>query len=441
MIKFFNIKKIENMSLISQLTFLTLSALIISLAFFYLMLRVVLLPFYEENVYKYLTQPANYIRISNNTVGQDVAFVIQTTNGATLVSDNFYSMFNSSNIDEVLNQIKTTKGKINVNNSIYYYVVGEGKELGSLNKNINILFTSDKLIKEQQQSLNTIIVPTMIITIAIITSMLFTWSKFIVKKIKILKEKTENIDNDKYNHNKSFVIDDELNMLNISIEQTRENLKQKEEYKNLMFQSLSHELKTPISVINSYIEGIQDNIIDEKEALTVIKEESNRLNEQVKSLLHFNKIDYMKDIKNYKDSKVNLNELINKSINKHKLKRKDVTWTINAEDKTIYFQGTEDMWQNVIDNILNNFERYAYSKINIYINRNNIIFENDGEKIPDNLINNIFLPYTKGPKGQFGLGLGIVKNTVNLFGYDIIAKNKHDLVKFEIYKNNKDAKD
>ena len=64
-------------------------------------------------------------------------------------------------------------------------------------------------------------------------------------------------------------------------------------------------------------------------------------------------------------------------------------------------------------------------------------FENDGEKIPEELIENIFLPYTKGPKGQTGLGLGVVKSSVNLFGYEVKAENREKSVAFIIYKEKK----
>jgi len=39
------------------------------------------------------------------------------------------------------------------------------------------------------------------------------------------------------------------------------------------------------------------------------------------------------------------------------------------------------------------------------------------------VLDRIFLPYVKGSKGQTGLGLSIVKKTVNVFGYDITAEN------------------
>lgn len=427
------------MNLTSQLTYLTLTALIISMVVFNIILKAVLLPFYEENIYTYLKQPASNIGIDNNRLNSDCAFIIETKNGAIIVSNNFEIMFKNISVEKVLKNVKDGQGKFNIGINTYYYYVGETVN----NKNQtskNIVFTDDTMIKNQRSNLNRIIFPTMITTILILTAILFTWSKYIVNKIKILKKKTENIDNDNYAHDKEFkefLVDDELNMLNLSIENTRKNLKIKEEYKNLMFQNLSHELKTPISVIKSYIEGIQDEIVDEKEALPIILEETNRLSEQVKTILHFNKIDYMKEMKVYKKSKIDLVPLIENSVKKFKLQRTDINWNLHVQEDLQEYNGTRDMWQKVVDNILSNFERYAKNQIKITLKDNYIEFENDGEKIPDDLIANIFLPYSKGPKGQTGLGLGVVKSTVNLFGYEIKVENRENTVAFVIYKEKK----
>lgn len=431
--------RIENMNLSSQLTYLTLAALIISMLVFNVILRAVLLPFYEENIYTYLKQPASNIGIDNNKLNSDCAFVIQTKNGATIVSNNFDKLFKDTSVEKVLKNVKETQGKFNIGINTYYYSVGYTSS-DRVQTGRNIIFTDDTLIRNQRNNLNRIIFPTMIITILILTAILFTWSKYIVNKIKILKKKTENIDNDNFIHEqdfKEFMVDDELNMLNLSIEKTRKNLKTKEEYKNLMFQNLSHELKTPISVIKSYIEGIQDEVIDEKEALPIILEETDRLSNQVQTILHFNKIDYMKEMSTYKNSKVNLIPLIEKSINKFKVQRQEIKWNLEVQENLTEYIGTEDMWQKVIDNILSNFERYAKENIKIIVKDNYLEFENDGEKIPEELIKNIFLPYSKGPKGQTGLGLGVVKSTVNLFGYEIKAENENNSVKFVIYKQTK----
>ena len=52
------------------------------------------------------------------------------------------------------------------------------------------------------------------------------------------------------------------------------------------------------------------------------------------------------------------------------------------------------------------------------------------ENIDDDFLSGIFSPFRKGMKGEFGLGLSIVKKTLNLMGYDIIVKNEKKGVSF-----------
>ena len=90
------------------------------------------------------------------------------------------------------------------------------------------------------------------------------------------------------------------------------------------------------------------------------------------------------------------------------------------------------MWQAIIDNILNNFMRYARTKIKITVKNNKIILYNDGPNIDKTVLNNIFTPYEKGVNGVFGLGLSIVKKTLLLLNYDINITNEKNGVKFII---------
>ena len=90
------------------------------------------------------------------------------------------------------------------------------------------------------------------------------------------------------------------------------------------------------------------------------------------------------------------------------------------------------MWETIIDNLLNNFMRYAKKEIKITIKNQKIILFNDGEKIDKSIINNIFTPYEKGLNGMFGLGLSIVKKTLELLNYDIEVTNVKNGVTFTI---------
>ena len=90
------------------------------------------------------------------------------------------------------------------------------------------------------------------------------------------------------------------------------------------------------------------------------------------------------------------------------------------------------MWEAIIDNLLNNFVRYADKSIKITIKNNKIILYNDGPNIDPNILNDIFTPYKKGVKGQFGLGLSIVKKTIILLGYEISVHNEKKGISFII---------
>ena len=212
----------------------------------------------------------------------------------------------------------------------------------------------------------------------------------------------------------------------------KETLKRQEEYKNQMYQNISHDFKTPITVIKSYIEGIEDGIETKEEGLKVIKEQINKLELKVHSLLYLNKLNYIKDLDNIKKETTDVSRVIIESVEKFKLQTPNVKWDVNLQDKKCIYRGTFDMWEAIIDNLLNNFVRYADKSIKITIKNNKIILYNDGPNIDPNILNDIFTPYKKGVKGQFGLGLSIVKKTIMLLGYEISVHNEKKGISFII---------
>ena len=74
----------------------------------------------------------------------------------------------------------------------------------------------------------------------------------------------------------------------------RVSLINQEKYRNHMYQNISHDFKTPLTVIKSYIEAVHDGIEDKDTALKVIEEQSYKLDQKVRSLLYLNKLDYLK---------------------------------------------------------------------------------------------------------------------------------------------------
>ena len=279
----------------------------------------------------------------------------------------------------------------------------------------------------------------MLLIIFLISSIAFTittliivlWSNNVVEQIRKLKDKVNNLDNVNYESNIHYIYDDELYSLNQSIDNMKEYLIKEEQYKNQIYQNISHDLKTPITVIKSYIEAEEDGIETKENTLKVISEQVNKLETKVHSLLYLNKLNYVQDQKELLNVNTNIVPIINSSITKFEVARNDIKFIFDYDDHT-NFRGTTDMWEAIIDNILNNFIRYAKKEIKINIKNKKITLYNDGENIDEKLINNIFTPYEKGINGVFGLGLSIVKKTLQFLNYDITITNLNKGVKFII---------
>ena len=147
----------------------------------------------------------------------------------------------------------------------------------------------------------------------------------------------------------------------------------------------------------------------------------------------------MKDIENITDNTKYINLSINivdvNVIDYFLLHGQNYMYTDTIDNKNGFIYANYDMFKSgeaIIDNILNNFMRYAKKKIKITVKNNKIILYNDGPNIDKEVLTNIFTPYEKGVKGVFGLGLSIVKKTLAFLDYDINIVNEKNGVKFII---------
>ncbi len=406
---------IKNLNLKKQLGYLVLISLVLSLISLVVILPKLLTPFYENNIYNLLSQPLSYQDKNTN----NIVFIVKNNNGVYVSSD-FNKMIDEKYVDNILLVATNSKGKFNIDSNTYYYTKND--------KVISI--TDDSYIKNLEDNLRRIILPLVSITIFIITLVLVIWNNHIVNKITKIQEKVNNLNNNNYTHSYNFTINDELNSLINSVEYMRCEINTKEEYKNDMYQSLSHELKTPITVISSYVEAANDKIITYEDAVKTIGDEIKTLSDDVNKILELNKINYLKDTKESYEI-IDITELLNEVITKYKIQRPDVNFLLDIK-KINKVRGTYDTWRIIIDNLLSNFIRYADKNIKITFKRNKMMFYNDGEAIPDNLIRDVFTKYKMGIKGNFGLGLSIVKNSLELYGYKIKVENKDNGVLFTI---------
>ena len=413
-------------NLTEQILFICIVIVVIMIISLGIILPRNLLPIYEDNLYNYLGESLNILDSPENSkINSEVAY-IYVNNENIYISNNLNKVLGLDSPKKILSKINKEEGKFLYNKKVYYY------STITSNNTKKIALTGSSYINDMRISIFKIILLVVGITFIIVSMVILIWSNSLVNRIKKLKEKIDNLNNDNYNHKIKYDYEDEISTLEVALEKMRVYLKEEEEYKNQMYQNISHDFKTPITVMKSYIEAFEDGVITDKEAVKVSKEQLSKLEGKVHSLLYLNKLNYFKDKKDIIKERCDVSKVVFDSVDKFSLVRNDVKFTLDIDEKNTIFKGSSEMWEAIIDNILNNFIRYANKEIKITIKNNKIILFNDGPNIDKDVLNNIFSPFEKGVNGVFGLGLSIVKKTLTFLNYDINIQNTKNGVKFII---------
>lgn len=412
--------------LYNQLTIIIFIIFIILVTSLLIVLPNSLEPFFENSVYTYLDKPLQ-IYEGNNTV-YNIGFIIVEDN--TVYTSNNLSDIGISNYSDIKDLMIDNEGKFSYNSKTYFYSKSRFKNI--LSNSIKIAITDDTYINTLSNNLKFIVFPIVIITFTIILSVLLIWCYLIVKKTNKLKEKIDNINNKKYNDKLNTKIDDELTSLDNSIDKVKKVIIDNDKYKSEMYQNVSHDFKTPIAVIKSYSEAYFDKIETADNALEIINKQTIILQDKVRQLLELNKITYLENT--YEGNKnIDIDSIIIELLAQYKYVARNIKFIYEKDNDTV-FDGTIDIWEPIINNILSNFTRYAKNNIKIEIKDRKITFYNDGKPIEKSIVNSLFEAYKKGSDGKTGLGLSIVKRNLDIINYKIEAKNKKDGVYFIISK-------
>ena len=424
--------KLSNIKLSKQLLIIIGIAFALLFTSLGVVLPKVLIPVAEANLYNYLSEPLKLMdgEIDKKLYNTEVAYVYVVDSKEILTSDNLNDIIKVKNLGSLLDKITDTYGKFDYNHRTYYYYTITNDEL------IKIAISNDNYINRTKADILGTIFPIVLITFLMIGLILGVWSLIIVLKIEKLKLKIDNIDNLEFDHSIDMESDDELKSLALAIEDMRISLINQEKYRNQMYQNISHDFKTPLTVIKSYVEAVEDNVEDERTALQVIKQQTAKLEQKVHSLLYLIKLDYLKDSKVHSLELIDMVSILNSEVEKFKFHNKDINFIVDIDKKSKYY-GTYEHWETILDNLLGNFMRYAKTTIKITAKQNKLILYNDGDNIDKDLLEGIFTPFRKGIKGEFGLGLSIVKKTLNIMDYDITIRNEKKGVSFIITKENR----
>jgi len=394
---------------------------------------------YENNIFEKLESAGKDLRLSQNITKfpneNKFAYIIYNSNEKIYnTTDNINNFIDEDSIKLLINkaaaQEQNSMRYTNmIDNKKFYYVILNYKGFFDIQKEDVFIILTDGTLKKnmmRETTIQTLLVSLIAFILGYLIILL--WVTTLVKDTKHITKILNKIGNNHYKTEIKTKRHDEIGEIVDNIESMRKQIIENEKQKQEIIQGVSHDLKTPIAIIQSYAEAIKDDMCDPKEAAAITEKECKRLNIKVTNLLRITRLNYI-GVKSQNNEKTKMDVLIKEIV---LLYSYQTNLKIQTKLNSVEYIGDRESWLVVLENLLDNAIRYGKTKVVITLDSKQLTVLNDGSTISEKHMPNIFKAYEKGSNGNFGLGLSIVKKTVELFGYKIRAKNINEGVLFII---------
>ena len=231
----------------------------------------------------------------------------------------------------------------------------------------------------------------------------------------------------------------EINELSTTLNYAKEELSKTEELRRDLMANVSHDLKTPLTMIKAYAEMVKDITYKNKEKresnLNTIIEEVDRLNNLVIDILSLSVME--SKMMKLELEEFNLVDLVKSIINRYQIFETTLNYHFLLEaNDSIIVKADKQKLEQVIYNLMNNAINYTGSNNKVFIKikeeAKDILVEitDTGNGIDPEELDNIWDKYYKTNKNHqrmmvgTGLGLSIVKNILELHQFEYGVKSK-----------------
>ena len=240
----------------------------------------------------------------------------------------------------------------------------------------------------------------------------------------------------------------ELKKANLELKKDIDKKEKLEIMRTDFLSNVSHELKTPIALIQGYAEGLKEGITDDPESMEfycdVIMDEANKMNTMVKRLLTLNQIEFGNGEPEMK--RFDINELIASVADANAIRagQKNMSIVFDNRNEHNYVWAdeykTEEVLTNYISNALNHCDGKRAIEVRTEKSENGgtitVTVYNSGKNIADEDLERIWEKFYKTDKartreyGGNGIGLSIVKAIMDSMGQEYGVRNVSDGVEF-----------
>lgn len=240
----------------------------------------------------------------------------------------------------------------------------------------------------------------------------------------------------------------ELKKANLELKKDIDKKEKLEIMRTDFLSNVSHELKTPIALIQGYAEGLKEGITDDPESMgfycDVIMDEANKMNTMVKRLLTLNQIEFGNDEPDME--RFNINELIASVVDANAIRagQKNMSIVFNNRNEQNFVWADEYKTEEVLTNYISNALNHCDGKQAIEVRTSKsedgatltVTVYNSGKNIAEEDLERIWEKFYKTDKartreyGGNGIGLSIVKAIMESMGQEYGVRNVSDGVEF-----------
>jgi len=239
---------------------------------------------------------------------------------------------------------------------------------------------------------------------------------------------------------------DEIGQLTEAFNAMADSLESSEQLRRDFIANLSHELKTPMTVISGFADGLLDGTIkqeDEERYLGIISSETRRLSRLVRSMSEISKLQSAEP-NAMPDSSFNISEVVRLALLSldGKIEEKQLGVRAELPEEDIITRGNADSITQVVFNLIDNAIKFSHSGGLIELelwqrdSKAYVSVTNRGETIPADELPQIFERFHKADKSRsvnregVGLGLFIVKRILDNQNEDIFVTSTDGVTKF-----------
>ena len=209
------------------------------------------------------------------------------------------------------------------------------------------------------------------------------------------------------------------------------NMERSQQVQKQFFENTSHELKTPLTSIRGYAEGISTGVItDYARTGRIITEQTEKMSRLVEEILLVSKLE--SGAMALKREELELGEFIENCLMplEGAVMSRGLSVSLELGKRTVL--ADPDRLDQAVSNILTNAIKYAKSSLRISLDERHLLIGNDCDGLTDDELRHIFERFYTGRNGNTGIGLALAKEIIELHGWSITACRSADGIVFDV---------